>query len=365
MSESTPTLPDADDPADATATADHEAEQPAPEPARRSRRRRVVKALAILASVVLVAVAVLAGVAAYYANKFDDNVDRIGDVFGEIPAATRPYHPVDKGQNFLLVGSDIRSEEPTTGAGTPEAGGGLTDVLMIIHVAGDKKSAHVISIPRDSWVDIPGYKGQHKINGAYQLGGPSLLVRTIEHVTRIRIDHYLAVDFAGFAAMTDAVGGVDIVVPIDSYDKYHQKRWSAGKQRMDGKTALLFVRQRYGLPRSDFDRIEHQHLFLRALMTKATDTGQLSNPVKLTRLLNAVTKSLSVDSGLDSGALRSLAFNLRGLRGGAVKFLTVPVRGFGRVGPLAVVFLDPARDEILYQAVRDDSLAKYRPPRAK
>lgn len=346
-----------------------EVAQPGAEPAKpqRSRRRRILKALAIVAALCLIGVAVLFSVTVYYAHKYDNNVDRIEGVFAGIPDSTRPTKKADTGENFLLVGSDIRAKEATTGSAAPQSGGGLSDVLMVIHVTADKKAAYVISIPRDSWVDIPGrnknYK--YKINGAYSLGGPPLVVQTVEKLTGIRIDHYLAIDMRGFAAMTDAVGGVDINVPIDSFDSINRKRWKAGPQRMDGETALLFVRQRYGLPNSDFDRIKHQHLFLQALMAKTTDSGQLGNPVKLTRLLNAVSTSLSVDSGLSAGGLRALAFSLRGLRGSAVHFLTVPVKGFGRVGKAAVVFLDPVKDEVLFKAVRIDDMASYNPTPAK
>lgn len=333
------------------------------EPERR-RRRQMLKGLAVLASAMVVGVAVLAGAAAYYANKFDHNVNRIDGVFAKIPESARPAKAPGKAQDFLLVGSDIRAPGATTGAAAGSRGGGRSDTLMIIHVAADQQSAHVISIPRDSWVDIPG-RGKNKINAAYAFGGPSLLVQTVEALTKIRIDHYLAVDFAGFAAMTDAVGGVVIDVPVDSYDSNFRTRWKAGPQRMDGKRALLFVRQRYGLPGGDFDRINHQHLFLRALMAKATDGGQLSNPVKLTRLLNGVTKSLSVDDGLSSGGLRALALSLRNLDGSSVQFLTVPVKGTGRVGTASVVFLDTAHDEVLYRAVRTDTMASYRPVAAK
>ncbi len=351
MTEATPVLPGLDESSDDTT------------PERPRRRRRILKALAILATVSLVGIAVLAGIAAYYANKFDDNVDRIDGVFTEIPDSTRPAKPAkpgSTGENFLLVGSDIRAPKATTGDTSGGVGGGLSDIIMIIHVAADKKTAHVISIPRDSWVDIPGRKKKYKINGAYALGGPSLVVQTVEALTRIRIDHYLAIDMRGFAAMTDAVGGVVINVPADAYDRLNQKQWYAGPQLMDGEKALLFVRHRAGLPRADLDRITHQHLFLRALMTKVTGGGQLRNPVKLTRLLNAITKSISVDSGLSAGELRSLAFSLRDLRGSAVRFLTVPTAGFHYVGEAGVVFLDPARGEILYRAVRSDTLASYK-----
>jgi len=344
MSQATPLVPGLQEPADPPS----------------ARRRRILRALAVLAVCTLVGVLALAGVALYYARKFDHNVARINGVFTAIPPETRPAKAAAKAQNFLLVGSDVRAPGATTGSGADSSGNGRSDTLMIIHLAADQKSAAVISIPRDSWVDIPGH-GKNKINAAYAFGGPSLLVQTVESLTQIRIDHYLAIDFAGFAAMTDAVGGVSVVIPIDSYDSASRKRWKAGPQRMNGKDALLFVRQRHGLPGGDFDRIRHQDLFLQALMTKTTGAGQLANPLALTRLLTAVTTSLSVDSGLTSGALRSLALSLRGLHGSAVQFMTVPVTGTGRVGAASVVFLDLPKDAALYQAVRSDAMASYRP----
>ncbi len=325
-----------------------------------SRRRRILKAIAVLAAATMVGVLVLAGIGTYYARKYDGNVDRIDGVFAKIPQSSRPAKTTAKAQNFLLVGSDVRAPGATTGTAADSSGGGRSDTLMLVHVAADQKSAHVISIPRDSWVIIPG-RGKNKINAAYAFGGPSLLVQTVEALTKVRIDHYLAIDFAGFAAMTDALGGVDINVPVASYDSINRKRWKAGLQRMDGKTALLFVRQRYGLPGGDFDRIQHQHLFLQALMHKATSGAQLRNPARLTRLLDAVTKSLSVDDGLSGNGLRALALSMRDLRGPDVKFLTVPVEGTGRVGAASVVFLDGPRYLALFAAVRNDTMESYVP----
>ncbi len=343
-----------------TTIAGPDADMDPAEPGSPSRRRRILKGIAILAAAALVGVLVLAGVALYYANKYDNNVDRIEGVFTKIPEASRPVRPPGKAQNFLLVGSDVRAPGATTGTDSTASGSGRSDTLMIIHIAADQKTAHVISIPRDSWVDIPG-RSKNKINAAYAFGGPSLLVQTVERLTNLRIDHYLAVDFAGFAAMTDAVGGVEINVPIDSYDSNFKKRWKAGPQVMDGERALCFVRQRYGLPGGDFDRIRHQHLFLSALMAKAEDGGQLRNPIALNGLLEALTRSLSVDDALSAGGLRSLALSLRDLRVDDVTFLTVPVRGTGRVGRASVVFLDPGPDQTLFQAVRTDRLGSYQP----
>lgn len=268
-------------------------------------RRRILKALAIIATVGLVGGRRAGRRHCLLRQQVRQQRRPHRGGLRQDPESTRPIKPVDTGRNYLLVGSDIRAKEPTTGSAAPSSGGGLSDVIMVIHVTADKKAAYVISTPRDSWVDIPGRDRKYKTNGAYSLGGPSLVVQTVEKPTGIRIDHYLAIDMRSFAAMTDAVGGVDINVPINSYDSVNRKRWKAGPQRMDGETALLFVRQ------------------------------------------------------------RSLAFSLRGLRGDAVHFLTVPVKGFGRVGAAAVVFLDPARGEVLYQAVRIDNMAASKPSPAK
>ncbi|PZS29906.1 MAG: transcriptional regulator [Pseudonocardiales bacterium] len=331
---------------------------------RRRRRRRVVKTLIILSVSVLVITLTLAGVVGYYAYKFDHNVKRIPNVFAVVPGEHRPAKPAGKAgkaENFILVGTDSRAPTQTTGTGGNPNGvspiGQRSDTLMLVHLPADGKAAYLVSIPRDSWVPIPGH-GNDKINAALAFGGPRLLRQTIEQLTGVHVDHYLEVDFAGFKSMTDAVGGVDVTVPADSYDSANHVQWHAGKQHLDGTTGLQYVRQRYGLAGGDFDRIKHQHQFLQALMSKAGSGSLLTDPLSLKNFLQAFTKSISVDSGLSGAKLLSLARKLRGLGSGA-HYYTVPVTGTGKEGSASVVYLDAAEGPKLWAAMKSDSLGSY------
>jgi LCP family protein required for cell wall assembly len=308
---------------------------------------------------VLVLVLAGGGAALYLAHRLDTNVARIPHVFDAIPQAQRPHKVVADAENILLIGSDSRAGVQTTGrAGNASARspiGQRSDTIMLVHLAANRRAACVVSIPRDSWVPIPGH-GSAKINAAYAYGGPALLIRTVEQLTGVRVDHFAAVDFAGFRAMTDAVGGVDVRLARGFTARGY--RFHAGVNHIDGGRALAFVRERYALPRGDFDRIDDQHKYLRAMAAKAMSKRMLTQPVALAHLLDAVTRSISVDSSMSSGQLRSLALSLRGLRGGDLHFLTVPVKGTGWEGAQSVVFLDPAKDRVLYRELRDDRFGR-------
>ncbi|WP_235487411.1 LCP family protein, partial [Frankia sp. AvcI1] len=174
--------------------------------------------------------------------------------------------------------------------------------------------------------------GRGKINSAITIGGPSLLIRTIENLTDIRIDHYVSIDLAGFKEMTDAVGGVTVCVkPLPGggrsnlYDPWSQWRGRIGENRLSGEQALAFVRQRHGLPDNDFDRIRRQQQFIGAVFTQATSSGVLTNPVRLENLLHAATKALTVDDGTSMNDLRALATRLRGMSADQIRFETIPV----------------------------------------
>jgi anionic cell wall polymer biosynthesis LytR-Cps2A-Psr (LCP) family protein len=300
------------------------------DPQRPPRRRGVRwgRLFLVLGVLVLVLVVGATATGAYFFNKYDNNVARVGDVFGKLP--DRPAKPASGAMNILLVGAD-----------KAKGGASRSDTIMLMHLPSDRKRAYLISIPRDSWVPIPG-NGRAKINAAFSFGGPSLLVQTVEGFTDVHIDHFMQIDFAGFQQMTDAVGGVDV----------------PGAGHLDGKEALKYVRERKSLPRGDFDRIKRQQGFLRALL--AQSTASFNNPFALARLLDAVSHAVSVDSGLSSGDLRSLVFSMRNLRDGkSIQFLTAPNTGTGVVGSQSVVFLDKSKGVELWGLVRDDRMGDW------
>ncbi|WP_131739568.1 LCP family protein [Actinomadura roseirufa] len=326
---------------------------------RRPRRRRWPRVLIAVGVFLALVVAGLGGLIWQRQSSYNGNIDRIKGAMPEA-GARRPGPNVTGTENWLLVGSDSRADAATTGDGGAvwQPGRQRTDTIMLLHLPADRRRAYVISFPRDSWVGIPGY-GNQKINAAFSFGGPKLLIETVEALTGIRVDHYGAIDFAGFKSMTDALGGVTVDIKQSVYDPARKTQWNAGRQKLDGERALLFVRQRYNLPNGDFDRIRRQQAFLGALAKQAADGGTVTNPLKLDRFLSAFTKSISVDDGVSGGKLRSLALSLRHLHASDVTFLTTPYRGTGTRGRQSVVLLDQAKAKALFSAVKTAEMPEY------
>ncbi|SEG28970.1 cell envelope-related function transcriptional attenuator common domain-containing protein [Thermomonospora echinospora] len=346
--------PSGDGPDTGEGTAIAEPPEQAARARRRQRRRRVL--LAVLVFVVLIALG-LGGLLWQRQASYNGNIDRLP---GTMPTGPRPGPNVVGTENWLLVGSDTRVEAHTTGEGGQlwKPGQQRSDTLMLLHLPAERDKAYVISIPRDSWVPVPGY-GTQKINAAFSYGGPPLLIQTVESLTGVRIDHFGAIDFNGFKDMTDALGGVDVHIAETVSDPKNNITWQAGKNHLDGDKALLFVRQRYNLPNGDFDRIKRQQAFLRAVTQKAAEGGTVTNPLKLDRFLSAFTKSISVDESVSAGDLRSLALSMRNVRGSDITFMTVPNKGPAARGRQSVVLLDDAKAKLLYEAVRGAEVAEY------
>jgi LCP family protein required for cell wall assembly len=332
-----------------------------PAPRRPRAMRRALIGLLVCVTVLGLA---LVGMLFHVQSRLSGQLDRIDNVFTGL--ADRPARSTSgtagDALNILVMGTDRRSEAATTGSEATAAewvpGAQRTDTIMILHVDGDREGASLISIPRDAWVNVPGY-GENKINAAFSFAGPALAVQTIEDYTGVRIDHLAVIDWTGFETLTDAAGGVTVTVPRTIEDTRHHVVWTKGEQRLDGSQALLYVRQRYGLPHGDFDRIRRQQAFLRSLMHSSITTLRGSNPKTAYDLLDATTKSISVDEGWSFDAMRDLTVDLRGISSRDVDFITAPVRGLGREGDQSVVYLDRAANRDLWSDVFDDRVDRW------
>lgn len=258
------------------------------------------------------------------------------------------------GTTWLLVGSDSRDgltperqAELTTGG---DVGGGRTDTILLVHVPGLLSNAPpvVVSIPRDSYVPIPGF-GRDKINAAFALGGPQLLAETVEQATGIRLDHYAEVGFAGFADVVDAVGGVEVcpTEPID--DPLAGINLPAGCQQLDGPSALGYVRTR-ATPRADLDRVVHQRQFISALTDRATSPSVFLNPWRWFALPGAAIDALMVDEDAHVWDLAGLAWALHG----SPVTATVPISEFTYSDSGAVVIWNKDLASRLFAALAAD-----------
>ncbi|WP_443035456.1 LCP family protein [Streptomyces sp. BE230] len=275
------------------------------------------------------------------------------------------------GQNVLVIGSDSRSGDNSgLGGGTGEVG--RSDTAFLLHVYADHKHAVAVSIPRDSLVDIPACKKpggdwtapqQHVMfNGAFSVGetaegNPACTQNTVEHLTGLRVDHTVVVDFAGFSALTSAVGGVPVCLPQDVYQRdLNPKRptrgelvFGKGPQTVSGQRALDYVRLRHGIgDGSDIGRIKRQQAFVGSLVKKVKSRGL--NPTTLLPLANAATDAMTVDPGLGSAdKLLSFAMSMKNIDLHNTKFVTVPWRYEGA----RVAIVEPEADA-LWAALKAD-----------
>lgn len=233
-----------------------------------------------------------------------------------------------------------------------------------MHIPSDHRQAYLVSIPRDLYVPIPesanadcGSGQRAKINAAFAFGGLPLAVRTVECFTDVRLDHVVAIDFAGFKQVTDALGGVDLNVErtVTSIHKPY-RTFTKGMNHMNGAEALDWIRQRKQFPDGDFARMRHQQEFLRALLDKAASTGTLSNPKKLNAFLQSVTDAVTVDKDF---SLVDMAVQFRNLRGENLTFVTSPNSGSDMVDGESVVVSDQEKALAMYRAMSADTMADW------
>jgi polyisoprenyl-teichoic acid--peptidoglycan teichoic acid transferase len=317
---------------------------------RRRRKRRNRKVLIVALVLLLVPVLAVGGYLVWLNQIVTHNIKQ-GELLpngGPVDAGGQPVQvPTGAGTNYLIVGND---------AG-PDRQGARSDVMVLAHVPADHRDVTLIHFPRDLWVPIPG-KGEAKLNASYAWGGSPLLVKTMQNMLGVKIDHVAMLGFEGFKNMTDAVGGVD--VNVEEGSKGDGKVFTPGIQHMDGETALVFVRQRYMLSEGDISRGKRQLAFVKALMLKTLSKDVLTNPIKLKDFTDAATSNLTVDQNLDVSDMRSEAFAMRNLRGGDIRFITAPFSGFGTSKDgQSIDVVDKGRMADLGKAIREDSLESY------
>ncbi|MFD3481952.1 LCP family protein [Streptomyces sp. NPDC058665] len=337
------------------------------------RKRHWLRWTALGTSVVVLAAA---GVGWWFYQKLDGNITTDTTAAAELRTyeKERPRPIAVDAKNILLIGSDTRAGAGNGKYGRDDGGSQRSDTTILLHLAADRQSATAVSLPRDLMVEIPSCltsegrrsKAQSaQFNWAFQFGGTACSIRTVEKLTGIRIDHYMVIDFSGFKDMVDAVDGVDVCLkkPVDDVDAH--LKLPAGKQTLSGEEALGFVRARKTIgDGSDTERMERQQQFLGSLVRKVQSNGVLLNPTRLYPVLDAATKSLTTDPGLNTlKDLYDLARGLRNVPTEKVQFMTVPRQPYVN---------DPNRDELvqpdagrLFSQLRKDEPVSIAPPGEK
>lgn len=287
-----------------------------------------------------------------------------------------------RGLNLLLVGTDGRDKITEEQRQKYRLGGEpchCTDTIMLVHLSADGDRASVVSLPRDSYAELPEHTdatsgerhGTHpvKLNAAYAEGGPNLTVRTVEQLTGVKISHYLEVDFTSFMKTVDALGGVRICTTRPLKDAYTGLDLAPGTHAMNGGQALQYVRSRHVDGAADLGRMERQQRFVAALIGRATSSGVLLNPARFKEVTSTVLGSVRADAGF--GAEQMLAVNeaMRGFSPASSEFVSVPLAHGGASvqvkGVGATVKWDEGKAERLFRALREDRpLTPPRPPAA-
>ncbi|MDM7854043.1 LCP family protein [Cellulomonas alba] len=256
------------------------------------------------------------------------------------------------GTTYLIAGSDSRAD----GAVHDHTVGARTDSILLLHVPQHGPTA-LISIPRDSYVAIPGH-GHNKINAAFAWGGAPLLVRTVEKLTGMTVDHYVQIGMAGVEDVVDAVGGVRLCYAKDVHDKDSKLTWKAGCHVVQGKKALAFSRMRKADPLGDIGRAERQRQVVGAVMKKVQPSSLAFHPSQQVALVDAATGVLTVDDDSDIVDLGRMALAFRAANGdggvtGSPPLLSLNYRP-GGVG--STVELDPDKTASFFAAIRDGKL---------
>lgn len=274
----------------------------------------------------------------------------------ELPAAP---------MNVLVIGSDMRGNAREAAAHTAATGqpqDQRADTLMVVHVPADRRALYIVSINRDTWVDIPGFGGA-KINSGLQYGGIVMQTAAVQSLLGITIDHTLMMDFHGLKVLVDGLGGIDVNVPIafqSTHDTGHV--FAAGVNHLDGQSALEFSRERYAFVDGDFQRVRNQQILLRAILARLTAGGALNDVNAVRGLVDFAACCLTVDRAFDPVQAAILAYSLRNLDVNAIGTMTLPTAGPGFVAGQSVLFPDYGGVAAVGAALREGRIAEFARP---
>lgn len=330
-------------------------------PARRRPGRGRIHLRRAMALLVTLALAVTAYLVIVPFNAWR-NVERVDNRPASGPADTA-------GHTYLLVGSDSRAglseaEQAQLSTGPDDGGGKRTDSIVLVHVSSRGGPPVIVSIPRDSYVPIPGRGNSNKINAAFAFGGARLLTETVQQATGLHIDGYLEIGFGGFARVVDSLGGVDICVARDMKDELAGIDLKDGCQVLDGKNALGYVRSRYSDPRGDLGRAERQRQFLGAVMKKAATPATVLNPSRYLAFADAASAGLIVGSDTSLGDAVAIMQALRAVGNGEGLSLQVPIETAALQTKNAGVAVkwNTTQAKALFTALRNDESLTAPPP---
>jgi LCP family protein required for cell wall assembly len=334
----------------------------------RVRKRHVVAKVVVATLVVLGMVTGLSVV--FIARHLSDNLTvlDISDQLTDRPDKARSNEPQEP-LNILVMGSDTRDGDGNNIDGLT-GDGARSDTTILMHLSADREHAYGVSIPRDSLVTRPDCKtkdgetipgGEDEMwNTAFALGGPACTIQQFEQLTDVRVDHFVVVDFAGFKDMVDAIDGVEVCIPEDIEDPAHGISIPAGTREIRGKEALNYVRARYTLgDGSDIGRIQRQQAFIAAMAAKVISGGTIARFDRLVGFLNAATKSLIVDPGLeDVFKIGRLGLGFKNIGLDNIKFVTVPWAYDTREGYEGRVVWLPEADKVWQRVLDDEPLSR-------
>jgi LCP family protein required for cell wall assembly len=273
--------------------------------------------------------------------------------------------------NYLLVGSDTReglskAELKALRVGSvATAAGKRSDTMLLVHISKARDKAVMISIPRDTFALIPKHTSKtgklipavySKINSSFNWGGAPLLIQTIEEMTELKIDHYIEINFAGFARIVDSIGGVEICTKKNINDPKSHLVLEAGVHTLNGIESLKYVRTREFDGMGDIGRMQRQQAFMSAVLRKATSAGVLLNPVTMASFINSALSAVTTDSELKNSDLIALAKQMKSLSTSSVRTLTVPLSDLNYYsnGVTSAVLWDPVLAPQLWTRLRED-----------